>query len=497
MGRTADNISLHFVGETPHLECLERFISSNEFAVFTGVLIIANTVFIGYTSNEVMDRTVQDYESRVAHNGAVSRRSEPEWQGTVDFVFSMAFLVELLLRILAYEWRFIFGNERVWNLLDTLLVLTSFLEFVFLGSGLLFTRVQLLLRMVRTLRLVRVFRHFMNFRQLRLMMLAIKSSFVALIWAIMLLFIMIFMFSVIFILAVANHISEAQADDPSVEDLRIFFASMPMTVLSLWMSMSGGLSWWEIERLFLLISPSWALIFALFEAIMLLAMMNIVTGIFVNDAVEMAAMDRELRTQTEKTRIYTLMENLKGMFRDVDTDDSGTISLEELRSYLQDEEVRTLLMMMDIEVPDCVSFFEILDVDGIVGQTTHVKSLEHHCDGRSSKTLGRREARKRTRMFFADVSKGTLSSLLEPCTSAVRSSEAPPVRRPLSEPSMRTRVQKVKSACAVVLVLGVIVFGHCFCLCRCDHRLRPTRLFWRFLTVCSVPRILEEWNTRD
>lgn len=364
MSRTADNISLHFVGDTPHLECLERFISSNEFAVFTGVLIIANTVFIGYTSNEVMDRTVQDYESRVAHNGAVSRRSEPEWQGTVDFVFSMAFLVELLLRILAYEWRFIFGNERAWNLLDTLLVLTSFLEFAFLGSGLLFTRVQLLLRMVRTLRLVRVFRHFMNFRQLRLMMLAIKSSFVALIWAIMLLFIMIFMFSVIFILAVANHISEAQADDPSVEDLRIFFASMPMTVLSLWMSMSGGLSWWEIERLFLLISPSWALIFALFEAIMLLAMMNIVTGIFVNDAVEMAAMDRELRTQTEKTRIYTLMENLKGMFRDVDTDESGTISLEELRSYLQDEEVRTLLMMMDIEVPDCVSFFEILDVDG-------------------------------------------------------------------------------------------------------------------------------------
>merc|ERR1712136_637056 len=81
--------------------------------------------------------------------------------------------------------------------------------------------------------------------------------------------------------------------------LETFFRSLPRTFLTLLMSISGGVSWSEVVEVLFDVGNAYAMLFVLYTAIMILALMNIVTGIFVNDAFEMGQLDHELRTHLE------------------------------------------------------------------------------------------------------------------------------------------------------------------------------------------------------
>ena len=58
------------------------------------------------------------------------------------------------------------------------------------------------------------------------------------------------------------------------------------------------------------------------------------------------------------------MKLLRKLFHEIDTDGSGCLSLDELVDTLQSDEIQSVMAMLDLEVSDAVSFFELLDVDG-------------------------------------------------------------------------------------------------------------------------------------
>merc|ERR1712176_917636 len=108
-----------------------------------------------------------------------------------------------------------------------------------------------------------------------------------------------YIFAVATLTGVASYIGTAPAGDPVSYDLIVFFKSLPMALLSFFMAVTDGVSWWQIEKLLLNISVGDGLIFVLFITIMVLIVMNIITSIFVNDALERAKMDKELISQVE------------------------------------------------------------------------------------------------------------------------------------------------------------------------------------------------------
>merc|ERR1712136_425288 len=210
---------------------------------------------------------------------------------------------------------------------------------------------------------IRVLRHFRVFRQLRVMMLAIMHSMMALMWAIVLLVIIIFLFAVIFILGAEDYVRGAETADDLVWEIRQEFASMPRVLLTLFAIVTGGLNWSNTEFVLRSISSFHGMLLLLYVSLMLLAMMNIVTGIFVNDAIESAQTDVDLQTQMEVERTSRVMDELKRLFREFDSDASGTITLEEFTGHLAHDGVKTMLSVLEIEVADAIAFFEVLDVD--------------------------------------------------------------------------------------------------------------------------------------
>ena len=209
----------------------------------------------------------------------------PSWAIVLDYIFNAVFIAELAFRMLVLEGSFCGGPARRWNLFDTLLVALSITEMImhefdFRPSVIRVLRVVRLFRSLRVLRLMR-FAHLV--RKLRMMSLAKLDCTVTLMWAVLALIILIFVFSDVFLDAAAQYVPDAGPEDEYVEDQKNFFGSPSMTMLTLFMTVAGGVDWWEVMRLTLDIHVICGLVFVLFVTITVLAVLNVINAIFVND----------------------------------------------------------------------------------------------------------------------------------------------------------------------------------------------------------------------
>jgi len=139
-----------------------------------------------------------------------------------------------------------------------------------------------------------------------------------------------------------------------------------MAIFTLYMSITGGVDWWEVQRVMLRIGTPYGVLFALYVAIMFFALLNIVTGIFVNDAVEMTQRDRDVILRLENEKRREAIQSLKNIFAELDTG-SGVLTLEDFSASLETPQMAALLSCLGLDVTDTVGLFEALDMDGSDG----------------------------------------------------------------------------------------------------------------------------------
>ena len=113
-------------------------------------------------------------------------------------------------------------------------------------SGLKVFRILRMTKVVKAVRLVRVFRFVIA---LRTLVTSIAHTLKALFWALTLLAMIVYVFAVLFCQAVHDHVMDTSAPAlTEAEDMaRIkYFGSLPDTMLSLFMSIAGGVSWEDV-----------------------------------------------------------------------------------------------------------------------------------------------------------------------------------------------------------------------------------------------------------
>jgi len=340
------------------LDWLLRLVNHTTFATTIAVLIVVNALLIGLAT---------EYELRVAfnefngHGGTV--KSVDTFFFTADMFFTVVFTVELLMRLVALEMTFFLSPEGRWNFVDFVLVIISIAEAALAGLNVEVSYVRLL-RLCRIFRTMRVVRTVPQFIKLRTMICAIVNSVGSLMWALVLLVCVMLMFAAIFLQGAAAYIRKAEPFDTRVEFLKEFFSSMPMALLTLFMSITGGVSWWEVQEELMAIHLIYGVFFVVYMAIMILALMNIVTGIFLADALDIAAMDKDVLCQGELEKKQKYMESLKSVFESLDKDGTNTLTKEEFTGYMEHPEIVALFSVLGLDVSDVIGFFEALDVDG-------------------------------------------------------------------------------------------------------------------------------------
>ncbi|CAE7631702.1 Scn11a [Symbiodinium microadriaticum] len=178
---------------------INRIAGGVVFKTLAMVAIVANAVYLGWAADQNVRNSWRRLEGTAKH----PTTRDP------DVAFFCWFALEIVIRLAAERLDFITGDDAWWNLLDCFLVAESFVTLVWdVPSGFSFLRI---LRVFRLIRIVRLVRTVQALRKLRTMIFAMINSLADLLWALQVVFLIVFVFSLVFNNAVAAHFDDIQA----------------------------------------------------------------------------------------------------------------------------------------------------------------------------------------------------------------------------------------------------------------------------------------------
>lgn len=293
----------------------------------------------------------------------------------VGAVFCLAFSVELGLRWACEGFFGFFRSEDLaWNLFDLVCVGCGLMDVVvsstLIASGdtgdspLSVFSVMRVLRVVRVVRIVRIIRIMKFFRELRMMIFSCLACMKSVLW-VMLTFSMLFLiFAITFTEAVMGELDtlELRGND-EYKDVLLFFGSLDRSFLSLYMSMSGGNDWGQYYEALASLpgKPYYAGIFLLYITFAVFAVTNIVTGIFVDNALQSGLADREVVVQEELDNKKAMLDSLQTLFEIIDEGNTGFITRENFKTSLKDDNVKAYFKSLRLDVAEAEGLFNLLD----------------------------------------------------------------------------------------------------------------------------------------
>jgi len=348
---------------------VQRLTRSHKYELVSALFIVLNAVFI-----------VCETERRAAlaaASGPSTTVPREDWIFTVaGNIFCLVFVADLALRMWAERLQFFTSRERGWNMFDIFVVITVVLEAPFSWAQLatsttsnarVFLRKFSMLRILRLLRVIRsmhAIRVIWFIRELRLMVFSLTGTAKSLAWSLVLLLIILLVFGVFFTDgAITYCVQRGAMTEPHTAELRKYFGSLPDAVVSLYMAMSGGEDWGHIMASLDPLPAEYRLFFLVFVTFAVLALLNVVTAIFVETAMQMAQNDRELVIMEEMHNRGEFIAVMQQVFEELDTNDSGALSLEEFEKHIEDEKIMAFLSSLDLDVSQVRTLFTLLDVD--------------------------------------------------------------------------------------------------------------------------------------
>eukprot|EP00932_Pfiesteria_piscicida_P001601 SRR837773.11557.p1 GENE.SRR837773.11557~~SRR837773.11557.p1 ORF type:complete len:369 (+),score=70.79 SRR837773.11557:59-1108(+) len=243
-----------------------------------------------------------------------------------------------------------------WNIFDLLIVLMQiFEELLFYSGGLTAQngtglRMSRLLRVVKVVRLMRLMRYF---EDLRLLAVCILHSAKPFFWAVALIMMIIYVFSTyVTHVIIVNHIDSGLPAEPLLD----YYGSVSRSVLSLFQGLTGGIDWRDlVEPLLERPSLRWAAAGMLFYlSFAILGIMNVVTGTFVQQAMERSNEVKEIHRVAQARKL----------FKSLDFDASGYITFEEIHDHLFTPAVQSFLESIDVDISEARCLFEVMDMSG-------------------------------------------------------------------------------------------------------------------------------------
>jgi len=331
-----------------------RIVTHTWFDSIICVLIIANAVSIGVLTNYLATHS--------------SKGNVPTPFRVVDGLFCTAFTVEIILKIYVYQKSFFIGPSWGWNLFDVGVVGLQLVEetgnlivdgsdSVVPGANFSFVRTLRILRLIRILRLVRILR---LISELRLLVMSILGSMRSLLWTVALLMLLIYTISLYITQLVADSRNEGHnPEDDHVVALRQYYGTVGDTMISMFQAISGGIDWRDLMTpLREKISLFTALVFLVYIAFSMLAMLNVVTGVFVESVMKSTVKDRNLFMISNARELFASIE------RDDNSDGPVAMTWGVFQSKMHSPQMQEFFKAIDVDPCEAKGLFHLLDLDG-------------------------------------------------------------------------------------------------------------------------------------
>jgi len=328
---------------------LQRVTSHWLFDGFYACLIVVNAVALGLQV---------DLEARFGS-------SDPVLFGCFELMCTTLFTVELVCRLVALKSSFF---KSRWNWFDAALVGTALVDMaLYISYGGWWSRREgnsdlaalgKIIRVFRMLRILRIFRVLRYFHELRLMTVMMLNACKSLGQLMVLLFMLIYTFGVFFAQAASKGMT-----DVVDEKVTKYYGRLGVSLYSLFLAVSGGISWGEVAMPLWTIHWSYMALFLMFISFSLFAMLNVVTGVFVEGVGENSKMERDIAIQSQMKTYQEYISKLRCVFEDIDQNNDGVITIEEFHEHVSNERLASYLQALQIDTSQVDLLFSLLDKD--------------------------------------------------------------------------------------------------------------------------------------
>eukprot|EP00747_Dinoflagellata_sp_TGD_P116636 gnl/TRDRNA2_/TRDRNA2_172431_c2_seq4.p1 gnl/TRDRNA2_/TRDRNA2_172431_c2~~gnl/TRDRNA2_/TRDRNA2_172431_c2_seq4.p1 ORF type:complete len:496 (+),score=56.05 gnl/TRDRNA2_/TRDRNA2_172431_c2_seq4:115-1488(+) len=319
----------------------------------SSVVICGNAAFLGYAA-----------EYAIAHLDDPM----PTHVQVGNWLFFAYYMIELVLKLIVHKHYFFFNCDAHWNWFDVALILSSAYDQAYSlwspsqggSSGVM--RLFRLFKMAKLLRILRVMKFF---RELHLLLAPLLGSVRQLFWTLIMLALMLYIFGVIFLQAAGgalladldNHDLTKEAKDGLVEH----WSSVDGAMLTLYMAITGGNDWADMAKPLKSTGVQYYWLFLFYIAFLTFAVLNILTGIFVD-----AAMTADSEAQTglgfEDRTETTLIVNVETSAREIGYNPEDTIDLGDLTRLMRMPEFHSY--MIHFEISDVMTRHIFLEMSG-------------------------------------------------------------------------------------------------------------------------------------
>jgi len=211
---------------------------------------------------------------------------------------------------------------------------------------------------LRTLRLVRVLRLARTLRlvsELRTIVSSIAGSMKPLLWTGILLFMIVYVLSVYVTQVVLHKRLEMSDNNEQIPgDFGKYWGSLIPSMYTLFQTITGGVDWDTVVRpLVDNIGPEVGILFTLYIMFTVFAMLNVVTGVFIQNVIKNDSAERESNT----------MSHVQQLFKKIDVGHRNQVTWDEFESQLDTKAMREFFRTIDVDMENARDLFELLDVD--------------------------------------------------------------------------------------------------------------------------------------
>eukprot|EP00930_Biecheleria_cincta_P042043 TRINITY_DN28913_c0_g1_i2.p1 TRINITY_DN28913_c0_g1~~TRINITY_DN28913_c0_g1_i2.p1 ORF type:complete len:612 (-),score=116.69 TRINITY_DN28913_c0_g1_i2:497-2332(-) len=329
---------------------LMRVINSWYFESVVGVLISFNVVLTWYETD------------LNAHAGGV-----PGWLRAMNLLLLVLYASEVFLRLVTLQGSFFAGCAN-WDTFDLLLVLTDIL-FMLLKAilpGMDDNAGIRALRICRSLRMVKAIRIWPPLRELYIMMHGLLGAFKAMVWSFVMLFLILTLFGIIAVETI-NPIVQSIATEggfPDCDRCHRAFASVWSSMLTFFQQVVAGDSWGLITIPVMEREPWTQPFFIAVVVTIQFGILNLILVAIVDQAHQSSQDDAIFQARTRQEEFEKTRKEMLHLCKVIDSDSSGTISLDELMvGYESNPELANSMRFLDVKKDDMKILFDVLDQD--------------------------------------------------------------------------------------------------------------------------------------
>lgn len=318
-----------------------------EFSI--GFLIFVNSFFV-----------ILDTDIRATEDGET-----PIWLEYCVYIFMFVYVADLTLRLTVFRLDFF---NSYWNIFDFVVVMVDVLFEVLSMMGIGISVSVSVLRILRLGRLVRFMRVLRFFHELYVMFHLMMSALRAISWGAALMAVMMTIWSIIAV-EVLHPLNKSIAETTDAyadcERCARAFSSVMNSNLTFFQTIIAGDSWGLVNVTMIEYYPWTALILVTVILSINLGLMNLVVTVIVDKAQEAREESLETRMAEKRAQFEKAKSNMKEMCRCLDSDESGTLSFDEIaEGFHEFAPFRETLMLMDVCERDMQVVFNIMDEDG-------------------------------------------------------------------------------------------------------------------------------------